>query len=75
VLIFSRALAVVEVSAILWFFTKLKSQNVSGPMLPPGERNWQLIYPNLNDTNELTNYIKTNQFNCFKVSLCSSAVE
>ncbi len=55
-LIFYRALAVVELSATLWFFTKLNSQNVSGPMLLPGDRNWQLIYPNLNDT---TNGIKT----------------
>ncbi len=44
-LIFSVASVVAELLAILRLFTKYKLQNISGPMLPTGDRIWQLISP------------------------------
>jgi hypothetical protein len=45
-LIFSIASAVVELLAILLFFTYKSCETYPGPMLPPGGRKWQLIFPN-----------------------------
>ncbi len=46
-LVFSIASVVAELFADLWFFIQKSFETYWGPMLPPGGRNWQLIYPNL----------------------------
>ncbi len=44
--IFVVVIVVVELLAILWFFANYKLQNMSGPILLSGIRNWRLIYLN-----------------------------
>jgi hypothetical protein len=47
VLIFTLPIVMAELLAILCFFAKYMLQKYLRPMLPPGGRNWKLIYPNL----------------------------
>ncbi len=46
--LYSLALAIVELLAILWFFQNKSCKTYLELMLPPGDRNWQLIYPDCN---------------------------
>ncbi len=45
-LIFSLVLVLVELLTIMGFFTIKSQKTYLGPMLPPGDKNWQLLYPN-----------------------------
>jgi hypothetical protein len=50
-IIFSLALAVVELLEILWFSLNKSFNTYLGPMLPPGNRNWWPIYhPNCDES-------------------------
>jgi len=43
---FPLASVVVDLLSIFWFLQNKSCKIYLGPMLPPGDKNWQLIYPN-----------------------------